>query len=153
MFTYLQASAESTSFRRIFWRICLPIFFSDIRAIPVWIAVRGQLLGEWRNRLWSKKKKRNLMMNFKSKKRATTDCSPNHKKLKLEKWRNQKEITRHFTELSSDDLEAVAKFLDTKTCLSILRTCKTIFYKLYRSPGFWKHLCYNENFHEYTAMK
>ena len=53
------------------------------------------------------------MMNFKSKQRATSDCSTNHKKLKLEKWRNQKEITRHFTELSSDDLEAVAKFLDT----------------------------------------
>ena len=92
-------------------------------------------------------------MNCKSK-RKTSESSPNHKKLKLEKWKNtNNQNLTAFTDLSPDDLEAVAKFLDTKTCLSILRTCKTIYYKLHRSPGFWKHLCYNENFHEYAALK
>jgi len=60
---------------------------------------------------------------------------------------------KNLDDLSADELEVIARKLDTQTCLNLLRVCKIIHLKLNRSPGFWKHLCYNENFHEYTALK
>jgi len=95
-----------------------------------------------------------VAMNFKSKKRAilTNSTPPNTgKKFKLEN--DSHHIQKNLLDLSPDELEVMAKNLDTQTCLNLLRTCKIIHLKLSRSPGFWKHLCFNENFHEYTALK
>ena len=99
-------------------------------------------------------------MNFKSTKRSIIDNSPN-KKLKTEAKSPEPSRPQvrtvvsntNFYDLNHICLGAVARFLDTKTCLNILRTCTEIYDKLYRSSGFWKHLCHNENFHEYTALK
>ena len=104
-----------------------------------------------------------VIKNLKSKKRAIINnlsgnnpSSPNGKKLKLEpnyQHQNLRQNKRSLIELSSDELEIIAKNLDTTSCLNLLRTCRTIYAKLNRSPGFWKHLCFNENFHEYTALR
>lgn len=58
-----------------------------------------------------------------------------------------------FSELSADVLEHVARYLDTKSAVALLRTCKTVHEKLVMNGSFWKHLCRNENFHEYAALK
>jgi len=103
-----------------------------------------------------------VAMNFKSpKKRAilTTNqpIPPNSagKKLKLENTVISRHVseTTNLEDLCPDTLEVIAKNLDTQTCLNLMRTCKLIHRNLSRSPGFWKHLCHNENFHEYTALK
>ncbi len=94
-----------------------------------------------------------VAMNFKSKKRAIlTNINSNAvKKAKLDGQVPRVQI--NLFDLSPDELEVIARKLDTQTCLSLLRSCKLIHFKLSRSPGFWKHLCHNENFHEYTALK
>ena len=105
-----------------------------------------------------------VAMNFKSKKRAILTTNSNSsssntggKKVKLEYVSGaescQNYIQKNLEDLGPDELEVITKYLDTQTCLNLLRTCKEIHVKLDRSPGFWKHLCYNENFHEYTALK
>lgn len=94
-----------------------------------------------------------VAINFKSKKRAILTrniSSVSSKKVKIDS-RNFHQ--RNLADLSSDELEIIARKLDTATCLNLLRACKLIHLKLNRSPGFWKHLCHNENFHEYTALK
>ena len=55
--------------------------------------------------------------------------------------------------LGADDLEKVASYLDTKSAVNLLLTCKEINQKLTCCPGFWHQLCKNENFHEYSALK
>ena len=103
-----------------------------------------------------------VAMNFKSpKKRAiltTNQPIPSNsagKKIKLENAPVSHDIseTTNLEDLCPDTLEVIAKNLDTQTCLNLMRACKLIHRNLNRSPGFWKHLCHNENFHEYTALK
>lgn len=55
--------------------------------------------------------------------------------------------------LGADELEKVAYYLETKTAVNLLLTCKAINQKLTCCPGFWHQLCKNENFHEYSALK
>ena len=55
--------------------------------------------------------------------------------------------------LTSDSLEHIACYLDTKSALALMRTSKTVRDKLMPCVRFWKSLCKNENFHEYTALK
>ena len=51
-------------------------------------------------------------------------------------------------------LEAITKYLDTKTCLNMLLLCEEVNSQLiYSSPAFWKHLCSMENFLEITSLK
>jgi len=105
-----------------------------------------------------------VAMNFKSKKRAILTTNSNSsssntggKKVKLEYVSGaescQNYVQKNLEDVGPDELEVITKYLDTQTCLNLLRTCKEIHIKLDRSPGFWKHLCFNENFHEYTALK
>ena len=44
-------------------------------------------------------------------------------------------------------------YLDTKSAVNLLLTCKEINQKLSSCSGFWHQLCKNENFHEYSALK
>ena len=100
-----------------------------------------------------------VAMNFKSKKRAilTKENSSNvgGKKVKLAyiSGASCQNVQKNLDDLGPDELEVITKYLDTQTCLNLLRICKMVHVKLDRSPGFWKHLCFNENFHEYTALK
>ena len=55
--------------------------------------------------------------------------------------------------LGSDELERVCYFLDTKSAVNLLLSCKKINEKLSTCTGFWHQLCKNENFHEYSALK
>ena len=55
--------------------------------------------------------------------------------------------------LGADDLERVAYYLDSKSAVSLLLTCKAINENLTGCSGFWRQLCKNENFHEYSALK
>ena len=55
--------------------------------------------------------------------------------------------------LTSDCWEGISCFLDTNSALSLYRTSKSVQSKLKCSATFWKHLCRNENFHDYNALK
>jgi len=55
--------------------------------------------------------------------------------------------------LTPDCLELISCFLDTKSALSLYQTSKSINLKLQGCVHFWKHLCKNENFDEYNALK
>ena len=55
--------------------------------------------------------------------------------------------------LTSDCLEQVSCYLDTKSALALYQTSKMIHNKLRGCIHFWKHLCKNENFDEYNALK
>ena len=55
--------------------------------------------------------------------------------------------------LGADELERVAYYLDTKSAINLLCTCKEINQRLTGCSGFWHQLCKNENFHEYSALK
>merc|ERR550539_1028444 len=55
--------------------------------------------------------------------------------------------------LSSDCLEQIALRLDTKSALALFRSCKRIHMKLSACVHFWKHLCINEAFQEFSALK
>ena len=55
--------------------------------------------------------------------------------------------------LGVDELEKVTSYLDTKSAINLLCTCKEINQKLSGCSGFWHGLCVNENFHEYSALK
>ena len=55
--------------------------------------------------------------------------------------------------LGVDDLERVCYYLDTKSAINLFMSCTTINERLAGCPGFWKELCRNENFHEYSALK
>ena len=128
------------------------------------MANRGQTSSVIKN---FKSMKRAMINNFNGTGSNNTNSSDNsgngisnagNKKLKLDPTTQQRingknlEI-RSLIDLSSDELEGIAKHLDTASCLNLLRACQIIYLKLNRSPGFWKHLCFNENFHEYTALR
>ena len=53
----------------------------------------------------------------------------------------------------TDELVAITKHLDTKTCLNMLLLCKEVHFQLVCSPAFWKHLCSMENFLEPASLK
>ena len=55
--------------------------------------------------------------------------------------------------LTPDCLELISYYLDTKSALSLYQTSKSIHLKLKGCPHFWKHLCKNESFDEYNALK
>ena len=55
--------------------------------------------------------------------------------------------------LGGDDLERVCYFLDTRSAVNLLLSCKRINQRLATCSGFWHQLCKNENFHEYSALK
>ena len=55
--------------------------------------------------------------------------------------------------LTPDCLEMISCFLDTKSALSLYQTSKSMHLKLKGCIHFWKHLCKNENFDEYNALK
>ena len=55
--------------------------------------------------------------------------------------------------IGSDELEKVCNYLDTKSAVNLLLSCKEINQKLTSCSGFWHQLCKNENFHEYSALK
>ena len=56
-------------------------------------------------------------------------------------------------DLKAEELELIAKYLNTESCLNLFRTCKVICEKLNRTQGFWKHLCFNEEFNDYSALR
>ena len=60
---------------------------------------------------------------------------------------------KNLTDLTTEALEAVASYMDTESCLNLLRSCKTIRVKLNGTQKFWKHLCVNENFHKYSVLR
>lgn len=64
-----------------------------------------------------------------------------------------KNFSKKIVDLTADDLEHVACYLDTESCVNLLLSCKTIMHKLNGCGGFWRQLCHQENFHEYTALK
>merc|ERR1712025_1475536 len=47
----------------------------------------------------------------------------------------------------------IALFLNSQSALALYRSCKSIRAKLKCCVHFWKHLCKNENFDEYFAIK
>ena len=55
--------------------------------------------------------------------------------------------------IGGDELEKVCNYLDTKSAVNLLLSCKEINQKLTTCSGFWHQLCKNENFHEYSALK
>ena len=109
-----------------------------------------------------KSKRRAIINNLSSNSASNSNNLNNHqqnqgtanasKKPKLDLHPKTK-YKRNLADLSSDELEIIAKYLDSNSCLNLLRACKSIYLKLNRSSGFWKHLCFNENFHEYTALR
>ena len=105
-----------------------------------------------------KSKRRAIINNLASNPASSSTNLKNHpsanasKKPKLDLHPKTK-YKRNLADLSSDELEIIAKYLDSNSCLNLLRACKSIYLKLNRSSGFWKHLCFNENFHEYTALR
>ena len=118
------------------------------------MANRGQTSSVIKN---FKSMKRAMINNFNGGSNTTSDSgngiSAGNKKLKLDPTQRNGNLERSLIDLSSDELEGIAKHLDTASCLNLLRACQIIYLKLNRSPGFWKHLCFNENFHEYTALR
>ncbi len=56
-------------------------------------------------------------------------------------------------DLTGDDFEHLARFLDTKSALALLRASKAVKSKLMGAGGFWRMLCLKEKFHEYTILK
>ena len=56
-------------------------------------------------------------------------------------------------DLTPDDYEHLARFLDTSSALALLRTCRAVHRRLSGSPGFWRELCLKEKFHEYTILR
>ena len=117
------------------------------------MANRGQTSSIIKN---FKSMKRAMINNFNGGSNTTSDSgngSAGNKKLKLDPTQRNGNLERSLIDLSSDELEGIAKHLDTASCLNLLRACQIIYLKLNRSPGFWKHLCFNENFHEYTALR
>ena len=106
-----------------------------------------------------KSKRRAIINNLASNSASNSSNLNNHqetanasKKAKLD-LHSKTKYKRNLADLSSDELEIIAKYLDSNSCLNLLRACKSIYLKLNRSSGFWKHLCFNENFHEYTALR
>ena len=61
--------------------------------------------------------------------------------------------TKTLNDLNADELEIIIQYLDTDSCISLIRSSKVIYMKLNGSPGFWKHLCENEWFDEYNALR
>ena len=79
----------------------------------------------------------------------------NHQKLSRSR---SKKVNNHYNvpaifKLGVDDLERVCYYLDTKSAINLFMSCTTINERLAGCPGFWKELCRNENFHEYSALK
>ena len=79
----------------------------------------------------------------------------NHQKLSRS---TSKKVKYHYNvpaifKLGVDDLERVCYYLDTKSAINLFMSCTTINERLAGCPGFWKELCRNENFHEYSALK
>ena len=81
-------------------------------------------------------------------------------KTKVSKRKVSKKVASAETEdlcsvdiLTPDCLEFISCFLDTKSALSLYQTSKSIHLKLKGCIHFWKHLCKNENFDEYNALK
>ena len=60
---------------------------------------------------------------------------------------------KNLTDLTTEALEVVTSYMDTESCLNLLRSCKTICVKLNGTQKFWKHLCVNENFHKYSVLR
>ena len=59
----------------------------------------------------------------------------------------------HFDQLTSDCLEKVATYLDTKSGLNLLVSAKTVYHRLVPCVHFWKQMCKNEGFDKYNALK
>ena len=71
----------------------------------------------------------------------------------MKKIKTNMENGTSLIDLKAEELELISKYMDTESCLNLLRTCKIICEKLNLTQGFWKHLCYNEEFNECTALK
>ena len=59
----------------------------------------------------------------------------------------------HFDLITSDSLEKIACFLDTKSALNLLVTARSFFERLVPCVHFWKQMCKNEGFDKYNALK
>lgn len=85
------------------------------------------------------------------KKRKKRLCKSHSSFHKTKNLKTSNECSLDF--LDSDSLEHISCFLDTKSALALYRSSRTINQKLTPCTRFWKSLCKNENFQDYTALK